>query len=346
MEQNIKLKNNNLNLKRIHNPEGYFANNNYHYYRRDHLGNNREVWNATANTTVQKTQYYPSGLPWATNSGDNAGVQPYKYNGKEFIEMHGLDEYYSNFRNYYATIGRTTTQDAHAESYYAFSPYAWVGNRFTRAIDPDGRDWYSAEKKEENKKYDKIRITYKWVEGQMSKEEMEKGGYTHLGKTHTEGDRYFSLFGSEKNLTSTEGKIYQKIDEAIERYARGRTDEMNHKQSLFDSESHNFNYKTDFTIQGIGKANINYEGSYFGVYMNFTGQGMNKANMENWIGDSNMPMIIDGYLGSGEAKKSYHIRFQNSRRGDPLHLKFNEKEAKILLRKYHNLYPQLNSKQR
>jgi RHS repeat-associated protein len=142
MEQNIKLKNNNLNLKRIHNPEGYFADNNYHYYRRDHLGNNREVWNATANATVQKTQYYSSGLPWATNIGDNAGLQPYKYNGKEFIEMHGLDEYYSNFRNYYATIGRTTTQDAHAESYYAFSPYAWVGNRFTSAIDPDGKDWY------------------------------------------------------------------------------------------------------------------------------------------------------------------------------------------------------------
>ncbi len=130
-----------MNSKRIHNPEGYFADNNYHYYRRDHLGNNREVWNATANATVQKTQYYPSGLPWATNTGDNAGIQPYKYNGKEFIEMHGLDEYYSNFRNYYATIGRTTTQDAHAESYYAFSPYAWVGNRFTSAIDPDGKDW-------------------------------------------------------------------------------------------------------------------------------------------------------------------------------------------------------------
>jgi hypothetical protein len=40
------------------------------------LGNNHEVWDATSSTTVQRTQYYPSGLPWKSNSGDNPGWQP------------------------------------------------------------------------------------------------------------------------------------------------------------------------------------------------------------------------------------------------------------------------------
>ena len=81
-------------LQRVYNTEG-FADTitatipNYKYYRRDHLGNNREVWCANSNTTLQYTQYYPSGLPWAFNVGDNPGLQERKYNGKEFVEMHG-----------------------------------------------------------------------------------------------------------------------------------------------------------------------------------------------------------------------------------------------------------------
>ena len=67
-------------------------------------------------------QYYPSGLPWDTNT--SASEQPYKYNGKEFIEMHGLDEYDSHARWYYPAIARTTTMDPLCEKYYDISPYA------------------------------------------------------------------------------------------------------------------------------------------------------------------------------------------------------------------------------
>jgi RHS repeat-associated protein len=133
-------------LSKIHNPEGYATSATtsngpiYYYYRRDHLGNNREVWRASytwgstthAAATVQRTQYYPSGLPWKYNSGDNPGSQPYKYNGKEFVEMHGLDEYDSEARWYYPAIMRTTTMDPHAENYYSISPYAWCGNNPTQ----------------------------------------------------------------------------------------------------------------------------------------------------------------------------------------------------------------------
>ncbi len=112
----------------------------YHYYRRDHLGNNREVWQTDGNTvaTIQRTQYYPSGLPWA--EGEGASEQPYKYNDKEFIEMHGYDTYDYGARGMFPSIMRFTTMDPLAEKYYSISPYAYCLNNPVRFIDPDGRD--------------------------------------------------------------------------------------------------------------------------------------------------------------------------------------------------------------
>jgi len=135
-------------LDKIYNSEGYamgLYNNypywysalNYNYYRKDHLGNIREVWCGTTHGTSQRTQYYPSGLPWAEGEGQE--VQNKKYNGKEWIEAHGLDEYYSQARMYYPAIMRTTTIDPLAEKYYSISPYAWCGNNPVRMVDPDGR---------------------------------------------------------------------------------------------------------------------------------------------------------------------------------------------------------------
>ena len=112
---------------------------NYYYYRRDHLGDNREVWCANTNTTVQRTQYYPSGLPWASNDGDNPGKQQRKYNGKEFVEMHGYDTYDIVWRQYYPAIMRFQTQDPFAEKYYSLSPYTMCADNMVRYTDPDGR---------------------------------------------------------------------------------------------------------------------------------------------------------------------------------------------------------------
>ena len=88
---------------------------------------------------VERTQYYPSGLPWAERLSDSFTAHPWKYNGKEFVEMHGLDEYDSKARWYYPAICRTTTMDPLAEKYYPTSPYAWCGNNPVRFVDPDGR---------------------------------------------------------------------------------------------------------------------------------------------------------------------------------------------------------------
>ena len=136
--------NNPYGIEFVHNPEGYIRyygpEEHYHfYYIKDLLGNVRETYvhpEAGYKECIQRMQYYPSGLPWAETAG--ASEQPWKYNGKEFVEMHGLDEYDSKARWYYPAICRATTMDPLAEKYYPTSPYAWCGNNTMRFVDPDG----------------------------------------------------------------------------------------------------------------------------------------------------------------------------------------------------------------
>lgn len=129
----------------VHNPEGYIryysSSEHYHfYYIKDLLGNIRETYvhpEAGYKECIQRMQYYPSGLPWEYVY--NSSEQPWKYNSKEFVEMHGLDEYDSEARWYYPAICRTTTMDPLAEKYYSTSPYAWCGNNPVRFVDNNGR---------------------------------------------------------------------------------------------------------------------------------------------------------------------------------------------------------------
>ena len=111
----------------------------FFYYIQDHHGDNREVWRAYDKKVVQRTQYYPFGLPWG--ECENSGIQPYKYNGKEFIEMHGYDAYDYGARCYDAAIGRWETIDPLAEKYYSISPYVYCANNPIIRVDKDGRDW-------------------------------------------------------------------------------------------------------------------------------------------------------------------------------------------------------------
>ena len=111
------------------------------YYIKDLLGNIRETYvhpEAGYKECIQRMQYYPSGLPWAETT--NSSEQPWKYNSKEFVEMHGLDEYDSEARWYYPAICRTTTMDPLAEKYYSTSPYAWCKGNLVNNIDPFGMD--------------------------------------------------------------------------------------------------------------------------------------------------------------------------------------------------------------
>lgn len=120
-------------LYRIYNTEGYHEKDSLYCYYRDHLGNIVAVRNMVSDSIVQLTRYYASGLPMAHSSGQD--VQPHKYNGKEFIEMYGLDEYNYGFRGYYAPIGRFTSVDPITEQTPWISPYAYAENTYVNAID-------------------------------------------------------------------------------------------------------------------------------------------------------------------------------------------------------------------
>ena len=119
--------------QRIHNTIGYYSNGVYYHYIKDHLGNVCAVVNSEADTLIQSTIYYASGVPMAYSFGRDK--QPYLYNGKEFVEAHGLNTYDYGFRGYYATIGRFTSVDPLAEQTPWMSPYSYAGNNFINAID-------------------------------------------------------------------------------------------------------------------------------------------------------------------------------------------------------------------
>lgn len=64
--------------QRIFNSTGYYSDCVYYHYIRDHIGNVCAVVNSAADTLVQSTIYYPSGVPMAQNLGPN--VTPSYYN--------------------------------------------------------------------------------------------------------------------------------------------------------------------------------------------------------------------------------------------------------------------------
>ena len=88
-----------------------------------HLGNNREVVDASGAVT-QVTNYYPFGAPYAdATASKGSDVQPYKYNGKEFDLMHGLNTYDYGARQHDPILARWDRIDPLCEKYYSTSPY-------------------------------------------------------------------------------------------------------------------------------------------------------------------------------------------------------------------------------
>lgn len=108
------------------------------YYIKDLLGNVRETYvhpDANYKECVERTQYYPSGLPWAERLSDSFTAHPWKYNSKEYVEMHGYDVYEYGARGYYATIGRFTSIDPLCEQTPWQSPYVYANNNWVNNID-------------------------------------------------------------------------------------------------------------------------------------------------------------------------------------------------------------------
>lgn len=159
-------------LIRIHNGDGYLdcSEQDFRYFVRDYQGNIRTVYGSVVaklipveppfsltnrgaiggdkppirpkpiehTVTYQRMQYYPFGLPYEAHYQPEE--QPYKYGGKEFIELHGYDSYDFDARMYYPALCRFMTMDPLCEKYYSISPYAYCNNNPVKYIDSDGRD--------------------------------------------------------------------------------------------------------------------------------------------------------------------------------------------------------------
>ena len=119
--------------------EGYVSLNDreYHYYLKDHQGNNRVLVNKNGGVE-EINHYYPFGGVFASEEN----LQPYKYNGKELDAKKGLNWYDYGARQYDAALGIFTTVDPSSERYYSTSPYVCCGGNPINRIDPTGADWY------------------------------------------------------------------------------------------------------------------------------------------------------------------------------------------------------------
>ena len=132
-----KLFENNV-LDRIFVDGGYIKGGVYYFYETDHLGDNRVVVSLSG-SSLQNTDYYPFGKPMQHSV--SVGAQPYKFGGKEYDTMHGVDWYDFSARSHDPALGRFTTVDPKAEKYYSISPYAYCGNNPIRLVDVNGKEW-------------------------------------------------------------------------------------------------------------------------------------------------------------------------------------------------------------
>ena len=92
----------------------------------------------------QANHYYPTGVLLAKST--NPGLQRYKYNGKEFEPLHGLNWNDYGARWYDPAINLFTTIDPLCEKYYHINPYVYCGGNPVNRVDPDGREWFQSPK--------------------------------------------------------------------------------------------------------------------------------------------------------------------------------------------------------
>ena len=222
-------------LIRIHNGDGYLdcSEQDFRYFVRDYQGNIRTVYGSALKNlkfieidkpprhlatvpfdwfdrgdmqyielqktvTYQRMQYYPFGLPYEAHYQPEE--QPYKYGGKEFIELHGYDSYDFDSRMYYPALCRFMTMDPLCEKYYSISPYAYCNNNPVKYVDPDGRDWYEYTDKDGNSQ-----TMWRKLQDKIYKDDN--------GNTWNNiGQNYLSINGDNATLftqhTNSKGELY------------------------------------------------------------------------------------------------------------------------------------------
>ncbi len=123
-------------VERILIPGGYIdGEGRYRFYLTDYQGNNRAVVDRQG-AVVQRTDYYPYGLPLRQTSPDS---QPYKYSGKEFDPINGLNTYDFHARAYHPASIVFNSQDIYGDIFAHLSPYCYCIGNPIGFKDPDGQ---------------------------------------------------------------------------------------------------------------------------------------------------------------------------------------------------------------
>ena len=229
--------------------EGYvtLSDGKYHYYLKDHQGNNRVVINQSG-TVEEANHYYPFGGVFASSGN----VQPYKYNGKEFDAKKGLNLYDYGARHYDAALGRFATVDPSAENYFNTSLYAYCGNNPISRIDPTGADWY--EDKQGN---------LRWQEGSEALK-----GYTNIGSSASialGNDNYLNFYQNGGILANQAVNAFDLIASSgkLQNQFLGKTSPLSEdsKSALFNSLN---SRSIDAIARPIGEAAFSFGAGEFG----------------------------------------------------------------------------------
>lgn len=106
----------------------------YQYFIQDHLGNNRVIFEKLNDSlfVAQRLDYYPFGSPFASDSLEFK----FSYQGKEYIDFLGLNQFDFHSRAYDSYLGRFNQIDG--ANQFA-SGYTGMGNNPVIGIDPDGQ---------------------------------------------------------------------------------------------------------------------------------------------------------------------------------------------------------------
>ena len=229
--------------------EGYvtLSDGKYHYYLKDHQGNNRVVINQSG-TVEEANHYYPFGGVFASTGN----TQPYRYNGKELDAKKGLNWYDYGVRMYDAALGRFATVDPSAENYFNTSLYAYCGNNPISRIDPTGADWY--EDKQGN---------LRWQEGSEALK-----GYTNIGSSASialGNDNYLNFYQNGGILANQAVNAFDLIASSgkLQNQFLGKTSPLSEdsKSALFNSLN---SRSIDAIARPIGEAAFGFGAGEFG----------------------------------------------------------------------------------
>jgi RHS repeat-associated protein len=220
-------------------PEGYYSDGQYFSVIHDYLGSVRLVLDANGNNVQEVNHYGPWGVEYGL-SDEPFGVQPFKHQGKERMDITGFSLHNHGARFADNVMGRWTTRDPLEEKDYWNGAYVYCGNNPVRYIDPDGKYFKGANKRRA------ARIERK-AERRIAKLEKTANKLANAGKSI--GDllqRATELKNSTKDIQSMRG------DQTTE-YRYGRASKKGHPVT----EATGTNKKGDqvitmFTEQNMG----------------------------------------------------------------------------------------------